>query len=132
MKHKTRNMKTKVSSLREVSRPFRQSFSEARRETSYKFQDSRHTMAIKDMAETAKKEVAELTGFKSPALVGARKEGDNWIFSIELVEKTSIPDGMDILGLYEVKADSSGNLTEYARKSNRRRADVIEENLVAE
>jgi hypothetical protein len=89
-------------------------------------------MAIKDMAETAKKEIAELTGFKSPALVGARKEGANWIFSIELVEKQSIPEGMDILGLYEVKADSSGGIAEYERKSSRRRSDVIEEDASAE
>lgn len=83
-------------------------------------------MAIKDMAEAAKKEIAELTGFKTPSLVGAKKEGANWVFSIELVEKQSIPEGMDILGLYEVKTDSSGSLTEYERKSSRRRADVIE------
>lgn len=90
------------------------------------------TMAMKDMAETAKKEVAELTGFTSPALVGARKEGADWIFSIELVEKQSIPDGMDIIGAYEVKADSSGKLLEYGRKSSRRRCDVKEEELTGE
>lgn len=84
-------------------------------------------MAMKEIAEKAKKEVAELTGFQSPSLVGVKKEGGGWIFSIELVEKNSIPEGMDILGLYEVNVDMGGGVSSYERKSSRRRSDTIAE-----
>lgn len=84
-------------------------------------------MSMKETAEKAKKELVELTGFKSPSLVGVKKEGGGWIFSIELVEKNSIPEGMDILGLYEVKIDSAGDVASYERKSSRRRTDTITE-----
>lgn len=84
-------------------------------------------MSIQNIAETAKKELRELTGFTSPALVGARKEGAGWVFSIELVEKKSIPEGMDIIGFYEVNADASGNVVEYKRKNSRKRIDNVSE-----
>ena len=91
-----------------------------------------NTMTMKEIAEKAKKEVADLTGFKSPSLVGVKKEGGGWVLSIELVEKNSIPEGMDILGLYEVKTDAGGDVTGYERKSSRRRTDTIGEGSEAE
>lgn len=84
-------------------------------------------MSMKEIAEKAKKEVADLTGFTSSSLVGAKKEGGGWVLSIELVEKKSIPEGMDILGLYEVKLDAGGDVSSYERKSSRRRSDIIGE-----
>jgi len=83
-------------------------------------------MNMQEIAEKVKKELAELTNFKSPSLVGVKKEEGNWVLSIELVEKNSIPDGMDILGLYEVKTDADGSVAGYERRSSRRRSDTIE------
>jgi len=83
-------------------------------------------MNMQEIAEKVKKELAELTNFKSPSLVGVKKEGGGWVLSIELVEKNSIPDGMDILGLYEVKTDADGSVAGYERRSSRRRSDTIE------
>jgi hypothetical protein len=84
-------------------------------------------MAIKDAGEKAKKELADLTGFHSPSLVGVRKTGKSsgWIFEIELVEKKSIPEGMDIIGLYEAEADANGGISTYERKNTRRRIDDV-------
>lgn len=84
-------------------------------------------MAIKDIAEKAKKELADLTGFKSPSLVGVRKadKGSGWIFEIEVVEKKSIPDGMDVIGLYEVETDTEGGISGYERKITRKRAESV-------
>jgi hypothetical protein len=93
---------------------------------------SKNIMTMKEIAEKAKKEVADLTGFKSPSLVGAKKDGGGWILSIELVEKNSIPEGMDILGLYEVKTDMAGDIVNYKRKSSRRRSDIIEGGITTE
>ena len=84
-------------------------------------------MAIKDAGEKAKKELADLTGFRSPSLVGVRKNGKvgGWLFEIEVVEKKSIPEGMDIIGFYEVETDSSGGIATYERKSTRKRMDDV-------
>lgn len=81
-------------------------------------------MATKDLLEKAKKELADLTGFKFPSAIGFKKEGNDWIATIEVVEKESIPDGMDILGTYEVRVDESGKILGYERTDLRKRVDT--------
>lgn len=81
-------------------------------------------MAAKDMLEKAKKELADLTGFKSPRAVGFKKEGNELIATIEVLEKVSIPEGMDIIGTYEVRIDDGGNIISYKRTDLRKRADT--------
>lgn len=80
---------------------------------------------IKDIIEKAKKELAELTGFSSPSGIGATKKNGGWVVTIQVMEKKSIPDGMDVLGIYEVETDREGNLLGYERKEIRRRSDVM-------
>ena len=81
-------------------------------------------MATKDILEKAKKELADLTGFKSPSAVGFKKEGSEMIATIEVVEKESIPDGMDVLGTYEVRIDQDGKIMGYERTDLRKRVDT--------
>jgi len=81
-------------------------------------------MATKDMLEKAKKELADLTGFKSPSAVGFKKEGEDLIATIEVIEKESIPDGMDVLGTYEVRVEASGKIISYERTDLRKRVDT--------
>lgn len=81
-------------------------------------------MATKDILEKAKKELADLTGFKSPSATGFKKEGNDWVATIEVIEKESIPDGMDILGTYEVRVDQSGKIIGYERTDLRKRIDT--------
>lgn len=81
---------------------------------------------MKEIVEKAKKEIAELTGFSSPSGIGAKKKGDGWLVTIEIMEKKSIPDGMDVLGIYEVETDQGGSILSYERKEIRKRADVME------
>ena len=81
-------------------------------------------MATKDLLEKAKKELVNLTGFKSPAAVGFKKEGNELVATIEVIEKESIPDGMDILGTYEVRVDEGGNIIGYERTDLRKRSDT--------
>jgi len=78
----------------------------------------------KEILEKTKKELADLTGFKSPSVVGFKKEGDELIVTVEVVEKTSIPDGMDIIGTYEVKIDDNGKIIGYERTDLRKRMDT--------
>ena len=79
---------------------------------------------IKDIIEKAKKELVGLTGFSSPSGIGAKKKDGGWVVTIQIMEKKSIPDGMDVLGIYEVETDQKGNILNYKRKEIRRRSDV--------
>lgn len=81
-------------------------------------------MATKDILEKAKKELADLTGFKSPSAVGFKKEGNEMIATIEVIEKESIPDGMDVLGTYEVRVEQDGKIISYERTDLRKRVDT--------
>jgi hypothetical protein len=84
----------------------------------------KYMVTIKDITEKAKKELASLTGFANPAGVGIRQAGTGWTVAVEVVEKKSIPDGMDLIGLYEVEMDATGSVTSYARKGLRKRGDT--------
>lgn len=82
-------------------------------------------MEPKELIEKAKKQLADLTGFVSPAGTGLRKEKEGWVVTVEIVEKKSIPDGMDLLGTYEVRMDLKGNVFGYERKTLRKRIDTF-------
>ena len=82
------------------------------------------SMTTKEITEKAKKELVSLTEFKSPNAIGVKKEGNEWVIMIELIEKESIPDGMDVLGTYEVHADQNGGILNYKRVDLRKRVDT--------
>ena len=81
-------------------------------------------MEPKELIESAKKQLADLTGFKEPAGVGLRKEKENWVVTVEITEKKSIPEGMDVIGTYEVRLDAKGNLLGYEKIAMRKRMDT--------
>ena len=81
-------------------------------------------METREIIEVSKKQLADLTGFKEPAGVGLKKEKEGWMVTIEIAEKKSIPEGMDILGTYEVHLDAKGNLISYERRDLRKRMDT--------
>ena len=82
-------------------------------------------MEPKELIESAKKQLADVTGFKEPAGIGLKQEKGGWIVTIEIIEKKSIPDGMDVLGTYEVHLGPEGNLISYKRKELRKRTDTV-------
>ena len=81
-------------------------------------------MEPKELIESAKKQLADLTGFKEPAGIGLKKEKDGWVVEVEMVEKKSIPEGMDIVGTYEVKVDKDGEILGYEKIAMRKKADT--------
>ena len=81
-------------------------------------------MEPKEITERAKKQLADLTGFKEPAGVGLKKEKEGWMVTVEICEKKSIPEGMDILGTYDVNLDAKGNLLGYEKIAMRKRMDT--------
>jgi hypothetical protein len=83
-----------------------------------------------EVIELVNKLVAEfppLIHLQSSGVIGVSRSEDCWIVTIEMLEKKSIPDSMDVLGCYEVKLDIDGNIQDFARVSLRRRGDTAAE-----
>lgn len=83
-------------------------------------------VSMPELIKKARSELANLTGLEPSSTLGAVKEGDGWAVSVEMVEKRSLPDQMDILAKYEVSLDAAGNVKGFTRKGMRRRMDVAE------
>ncbi|OIN98924.1 hypothetical protein AUJ66_00015 [Candidatus Desantisbacteria bacterium CG1_02_38_46] len=81
-------------------------------------------MEIKDIVETAKEKLMEFTGFSSPNAIGINKEGNEWHITVEIIEKPSEAVNLEILGIYDVRVDASGNLLGYERMGMRKRGDI--------
>lgn len=81
-------------------------------------------MTPREVSEKAKHELAALTGFKAPTVVGVARDGKDWKIMIEVVEKASIPAGFDVLGIYAVRLDPQGELIGYERERMRKRMET--------
>jgi hypothetical protein len=84
----------------------------------------RKKKSLKDITKNAKVELKELTGFVASSVTSIKKDGNEWKVVIELLEKEGIPDRMDILGIYETRMDTQGNMINYERKGLRKRGDT--------
>ena len=83
-------------------------------------------MEVSEAVKTVLGEFPKLTNLNSSGVVGVSHGDDGWVVSIEMVEKKSIPDSMDILGLYEVKVDDRGKIVDFSRVKLRKRCDTVE------
>lgn len=81
-------------------------------------------MEIKGITEIAKKKLVEFTGFSSPNVIGINKEEDIWHITVEITEKASEAINLEILGIYDVRVDASGNLLGFERIRMRKRGDI--------
>jgi len=81
-------------------------------------------MEIKDIAEIAKEKLVELTGFSSPNVIGINREEDIWHITVEITEKPSEAINLEILGIYDVRVDVSGNLLGFERIRMRKRGEI--------
>ncbi len=83
-------------------------------------------IGMAQIVKNARSELNALTGLEVSSTIEAAKEEDGWLVSLEVVEKHSIPEGMDILAAYETRLDGEGNMLEFRRTSMRRRIDTEE------
>ena len=81
-------------------------------------------MRFDEAIQQAKLALHELTGLEISSVVSAEKEDEGWLVLVEVVEKHSIPDSMDILALYETRLDAEGNMREFKRLRMRKRNDT--------
>jgi len=78
---------------------------------------------IRECVEAAKSWLEQLTGFTAPHAIGIKEESDVWHITIEITEKSSQASNLDLLGIYDVKVDGSGNLIGYERLRMRKRCE---------
>ena len=83
-------------------------------------------MNIEDVIMKAREELNKLTGLELATTLKTNKDDKGWHVFVEMVEKHSIPDGMDILATYEAVLDDGGNLLEFNRQRMRKRMETVE------
>ena len=81
-------------------------------------------MNITEAIFKAKESLTRLTNRELSGVIGISKEGNEWKITLELIERKSIPDSSDILGIYEMKLDEGGEVLAFNRVKLRRRGDT--------
>jgi len=84
------------------------------------------TMTMPELVERAREQISRLTNLELSTTLGAAKDEKGWHISLELIEKHSIPDQMDVLAIYDAWLDHDGNLLEFNRRRLRKRIDTEE------
>ena len=82
---------------------------------------------VQELIEAAREELSKATGLELSTTLGASKDERGWRITMEMVEKHSIPDQMDILATYDVIVDDNGKLIEFNRTNLRKRVDTAGE-----
>lgn len=85
-------------------------------------------LTVTQLVEQAREELSKLTELELSSTLGTSKDEKGWRVSVEMIEKHSIPDGMDILATYEILLDNDGKVLKFNRTKLRKRIDTeIEE-----
>jgi len=80
-----------------------------------------------NLAERAKEQLAEVTGFNPVAAVGGFKDEEGWHISVDVLEMARLPESTDIIGTYVVLLDPEGNMVKFEKKRARLRGESYEE-----
>ena len=84
-------------------------------------------ISMKELLEKIKHEMVDLTSLKFNTFVGVGIDDDTNAHKVtlELVERNAIPDSMDLLGIYEVIVNDSGDIQTFRRIGMRKRSDAV-------
>ena len=82
------------------------------------------SIALGDIVLQAREQLNRLTGLDLASTLAMKKTEEGWQVVLEMVEKHSIPEQMDILARYEVNLDENGNVLEFHRKGLRKRVET--------
>lgn len=80
-------------------------------------------LTIAEINERAREELSKVTGLELSTTLSSAKVEQGWSVNCEMIEKHSIPDGMDLLATYEAVMDDFGNLLSFRRVRMRKRID---------
>ena len=83
-------------------------------------------MNMKELAERAKSQLAEVTGLKPVTVTGTFKDEQGWHIELDMLEMPRIPPATDLLGDYDVLVDEDGNMVKFERKRTRLRGEPME------
>ena len=83
------------------------------------------SVSIPELVVKAREDLSSLTGLELGTTVATLKNEKGWQIQVELVEKKSLPDSMDILATYEVQLDDEGTLLEFKRGAMRKRLETV-------
>lgn len=83
-------------------------------------------MDVSEITERAREQLASMTKLQLSGVIGAAREDKGWVVTVEMIEKKSIPDGMDVLGIYEVKLNDEGHIADFQRIKLRKRCETVE------
>ena len=84
-------------------------------------------MNADEIIKKAQEDFAKLSKMPVDGVIGLSKTEEGWVVLLEALERRAIPDTMDVLGMYEVRLDSEGNLLGFDRKKLRKRGETKEE-----
>jgi hypothetical protein len=77
----------------------------------------------RELLETAREEVAALTGRRVEGVSGLRRDGDeSWIVDVEVLELERVPNTMDLLASYAVTLSDDGEVQGFERRRRYHRA----------
>lgn len=77
-----------------------------------------------ELARTAVRTLAALTGRQPESVLGLRKDDDGWQVLVEVVELQRIPNSTDLLGCYAVSLDKDGEVVGYERRRRYQRGET--------
>ena len=83
-------------------------------------------ISMAEIVQKSRSQLQTLTGLDISSSLEVSREGDEWLVVLEVVEKRSIPESMDILAKYETRLDAEGAMLEFRRTGMRKRIDVEE------
>ncbi len=84
-------------------------------------------MKIAELAERAKQQLAQVTGFKPVAVVGSYKDEEGWHISVDMLEMVRLPECTDVISTYVAVLDENGELLKFTKKRARLRGEPYEE-----
>jgi hypothetical protein len=61
---------------------------------------------------------------KVSSVTSIARDEAGWRVAAEILERRSVPDTGDLLGVYELRLDEAGNILRYERTRLRRRSDL--------
>lgn len=67
------------------------------------------------IARLAAQQLLQLTGRAAEGVTALERKDEGWRVEIEVLETRRIPDTTDMLAVYDVEVDGSGNLVGYSR-----------------
>ena len=81
---------------------------------------------MEEAIRKVRENLTKITNLEFNGTVGATKEDAGWKVTVELIERKSIPDTSDVLGIYEIKLTDEGEIVAFNRIKLRRRGDTQE------